>query len=268
MLQLIHGKHNRLQPTGHLSRLTGGRPLRGGLLAAAAVLAASLLLPRMVAGAADTAEAAPAPKAPLAAAPLEAYAAVLRLDGGLRAMPVVEAADAAEEPQAAAEPTARSADLPCLLTDDGPVPAAEAPADASVYYPHVWPVVFSEVGYISSGFGWRTDPITGAKGDYHQAVDFADRHGSRIYASAAGRVVSVGSSSGYGLNLVLDHGNGYQTRYAHCSRLLVEAGDTVEQGQFIALMGATGRATGTHLDFRVYLDGAAIDPMLTLDPVA
>ena len=74
------------------------------------------------------------------------------------------------------------------------------------------------------------------------------------------------SIEGYGLNILIDHGNGYQTRYSHCNSLLVAAGDEVSQGQVIATMGATGRVTGVHLDFRVYLDGAAINPLSVLDP--
>ena len=70
----------------------------------------------------------------------------------------------------------------------------------------------------------------------------------------------------FGLTILIDHGNGYETRYSHCSNLLVSEGDTVVQGQIIATMGATGRATGVHCDFRVYLDGTAIDPMTVLDP--
>ena len=133
------------------------------------------------------------------------------------------------------------------------------------YIPHVWPVRLSERGYISSGFGLRIDPVTGEGSEYHRGIDLADKLGTKIHASASGVVVEAYDSEGYGLNILIDHGNGYQTRYSHCNSMLVAEGDEVSQGQVIATMGATGRATGVHLDFRVYLDGTAIDPLTVLD---
>ena len=133
------------------------------------------------------------------------------------------------------------------------------------YIPHVWPVRFSEHGYISSNFGTRTDPLTGEGLVFHGGIDLADRPGSKIHASASGVVLDAYDSEGYGLTILIDHGNGYQTRYSHCNSMLVAEGDEVSQGQVIATMGATGRATGVHLDFRVYLDGGAIDPLTVLD---
>ncbi len=131
--------------------------------------------------------------------------------------------------------------------------------------PHVWPVHFSDHGMISSGFGTRDDPFTGEIGAYHAAVDLADKQGSKIHASASGVVVEATESEGFGLTILIDHGNGFETRYSHCNSLLVGAGDQVKQGQIIATMGDTGRTTGVHLDFRVYLNGNAIDPMTVLD---
>jgi len=133
------------------------------------------------------------------------------------------------------------------------------------YFPHVWPVSFSECGYISSFFGNRIDPINQDTVQFHAAIDLADKPNTKIHASASGIVIEAEESSGYGLNILIDHGNGYQTRYSHCNNLLVSVGDEVVQGQVIATMGATGRATGVHLDFRVYLDGNAIDPLTVLD---
>ena len=137
--------------------------------------------------------------------------------------------------------------------------------DDSEYFPHVWPVRFSDHGYISSYFGARIDPVTGEGSEFHAAIDLADKLNTKIHASASGVVVEAYDSPGYGLNIVIDHGNGYQTRYSHCNSLLVAEGDRVSQGQVIATMGATGRVTGVHCDFRVYLDGVAIDPMTVLD---
>lgn len=132
--------------------------------------------------------------------------------------------------------------------------------------PHVWPVRFSDSGYVSSEFGPRLDPLTGEYTQFHGGVDLADKAGTKIHASAAGTVVEAEEhDGGYGLTILIDHGNGYQSRYSHCSGLLVQAGDEVSQGQVIATMGATGRVTGVHLDFRIYLDGELIDPMTVLD---
>ena len=133
------------------------------------------------------------------------------------------------------------------------------------YIPHVWPVRFSEHGYISSNFGTRTDPLTGEGLVFHGGIDLADRPGSKIHASASGVVLDAYDSEGYGLTILIDHGNGYQTRYSHCNSMLVSAGDTVTQGQVIATMGDTGRATGVHCDFRIYLNEEAIDPLILLD---
>ncbi len=155
----------------------------------------------------------------------------------------------------AAETTISLEELKALAQED----------DSEEYIPHVWPVRFSERGYISSYFGSRIDPVTGEGTEFHGGIDLADKPGTKIHASASGIVTEAYESSGYGLNIVIDHGNGYQTRYSHCNSLLVSEGDIVSQGQVIATMGATGRVTGVHLDFRVYLDGVAIDPLTMLD---
>jgi len=115
-------------------------------------------------------------------------------------------------------------------------------------------------GWISSRFGRRTDPFTG-KRDRHQGVDFAGRSGSEIIAVASGVVTWSGRRSGFGRMVELDHGNGYVTRYAHNKKNLVKAGKTVEKGQSIALMGSSGRSTGTHVHFEVLRDGKAVNPM-------
>ena len=133
------------------------------------------------------------------------------------------------------------------------------------YIPHVWPVRFSDHGYISSYFGTRIDPVTGEGLEFHGGIDLADKPGTKIHASASGVVLDAYESEGYGLTILIDHGNGYQTRYSHCNSMLVSAGDTVSQGQVIATMGDTGRVTGVHCDFRVYLNEEAIDPMILLD---
>lgn len=141
-------------------------------------------------------------------------------------------------------------------------------ADRQAHFPHVWPVRFSEIGTITSYFGYRTNPTEGVGTEFHGGVDLADRLNSKIYASASGTVVEAGRNGGYGLTILVDHGNGYQTRYSHCSSLLVSEGDVVKQDEIIAFMGRTGRVTGVHLDFRVYIDGTAVDPLGVLDPLS
>lgn len=114
-------------------------------------------------------------------------------------------------------------------------------------------------GWVSSRFGRRSDPFTG-KFAYHSGVDIAGKQGTEIIAVADGIVTWSGDRWAYGLMIELDHGKGYTTRYAHASKLMVEVGERVKKGQVIALMGSTGRSTGTHLHFEVRKDGKATDP--------
>lgn len=114
-------------------------------------------------------------------------------------------------------------------------------------------------GWISSGFGERTDPISG-KHDTHKGLDFAGPKGTEIYAVAKGVVTWSGKQKGYGNIVEIDHGHGYVTRYAHNEENIVKVGDKVEKGQLIGLMGSTGRSTGTHVHFEVEQDGKRVDP--------
>ena len=114
-------------------------------------------------------------------------------------------------------------------------------------------------GWLSSYFGKRTDPFTGRPA-MHAGVDFAGKLGSDILAVAAGVVTWSGKRSGYGELIEINHGNGYVTRYGHNQKNLVKAGETVKQGQKIALMGSSGRSTGPHVHYEVLRDGRRIDP--------
>ena len=115
-------------------------------------------------------------------------------------------------------------------------------------------------GWISSGFGWRNDPITG-KRVFHYGVDFAGRPGSEIIAVASGVVVAAERRPGYGNVVEIHHGAGLSTLYAHNRKNLVTVGQTVKKGDAVALMGATGRATGSHAHFEVHQEGKSIDPI-------
>ena len=108
----------------------------------------------------------------------------------------------------------------------------------------IWPCDLS-VKRISSGYGYRTYYIYGKKvTDFHRGIDIPSAVGTDIYAAQTGKVVIATKHSSYGNYIVVDHGGGISTLYAHCSKLLVSVGDTVKQGDHIAEMGATGNATG------------------------
>ena len=115
-------------------------------------------------------------------------------------------------------------------------------------------------GSISSGFGRRNSP-GGIGSRNHQGVDFAIPSGSTVMASSGGKVSSAGWSGGYGYCVLITHPDGSQTRYAHLSKVLVSAGQTVSQGQKIALSGNTGISTGPHLHFEIILNGTPVNPL-------
>ncbi|MET0808546.1 MAG: M23 family metallopeptidase [Pseudoxanthomonas sp.] len=113
--------------------------------------------------------------------------------------------------------------------------------------------------YITSGFGGRADPFGGG-GQYHKGIDFKASVGDPVLTVADGVVSFAGVKSGYGNVVDVDHGNGYVTRYAHNSRLVVRVGDLVRVGQEIAKAGSTGRSTGAHVHFEVWENGAVVNP--------
>lgn len=113
---------------------------------------------------------------------------------------------------------------------------------------------------ITSQFGYRIHPIYGTR-KLHGGTDFGAPFGTPIYASADGIVIEAGNKGGFGLTVVIDHGSGIQTLYAHNQKLLVSAGQTVSAGQQISEMGSTGTSTGSHLHFEVHVDGTYSDPM-------
>lgn len=125
----------------------------------------------------------------------------------------------------------------------------------------IWPCDLS-VKRISSGYGYRTYYIYGKKvTDFHRGIDIPSAIGTDIYAAQTGKVIVATKHSSYGNYIVVDHGGGISTLYAHCSKLLVSVGDTVKQGDHIAEMGATGNVTGPHLHFEVRVDGKIQDPI-------
>lgn len=117
---------------------------------------------------------------------------------------------------------------------------------------------------MSSGFGYRADPFTGAAA-MHAGLDFKGPVGTPILAAAKGKVVLAGFNGGYGNSVEIRHANGLVTRYAHLSGVHVRRGQMVERGVRIGRMGSTGRSTGSHLHFEVRLNGQAINPRKFLE---
>jgi murein DD-endopeptidase MepM/ murein hydrolase activator NlpD len=151
--------------------------------------------------------------------------------------------------EAAGTPAGAPARLPVIVapieTRDPGVPTVVAPA--------VPP------GSVTSAFGWRQDPITG-RSRFHSGTDVRMAYGQDVRVPAGGTVAFVGNKSGYGLTVIVDHGNGVETRYAHLSSSPIRQGDVVESGQVIAQSGNSGRSTGPHLHFEVLSKGQAVDP--------
>ncbi|MDJ0740324.1 MAG: M23 family metallopeptidase [Gammaproteobacteria bacterium] len=120
-------------------------------------------------------------------------------------------------------------------------------------------------GWLSSGFGKRTDPFNGKK-SYHRGVDFAGKPGSDVVAVASGVVTRAERVPGYGNVVEIRHADGYSTRYAHNKKNLVDEGDVVSKGHTIALLGSTGRSSGPHVHFEVHRNGKVVNPARFLRP--
>ena len=124
-------------------------------------------------------------------------------------------------------------------------------------FPTLWPVS----GAISSGFGWRSNPFGRGGGEHHTGVDIPARTGTNIRAAGGGIVTSARWHNGYGNTIIIYHGNGISTLYAHNSRNIAVEGQRVERGEVIALVGSTGRTTGAHLHFEVKINGTPVNPV-------
>lgn len=125
--------------------------------------------------------------------------------------------------------------------------------------PAIWPMNKNLLRNQIGAFGSRVDPFTG-RWSGHAGIDLAGPHGSPIYATAMG-VVIPSQGYGYGLQVMIDHGFGYKTRYAHLSRINVNPGQVVKRGEIIGEMGSTGRSTGTHLHYEVIYRGTPMNPL-------
>ena len=121
------------------------------------------------------------------------------------------------------------------------------------------------MGPVTSTFGYRTSPITG-ENEFHLALDIAAEEGTEIKAFADGVVEYIGESDDFGLYLKISHANQASSFYAHCSKLLVQKGDSISCGQTVALVGETGAATGPHLHLTIEKDNIRLDPAYYVDP--
>lgn len=121
--------------------------------------------------------------------------------------------------------------------------------------PSIWPVD----GFVTSPFGYRTSPFTGAR-RFHKGIDIAAPRGTSVVAPADGRVVFAENDGAYGLSVEIDHGGGIATRYAHLHKFHVKKGDTVKRGTLIGEVGSTGRSTGPHLHYEVLVNGVPTNP--------
>ena len=123
--------------------------------------------------------------------------------------------------------------------------------------PCIWPTF----GRVTSSYGWRRHPLTG-RGEFHYAIDIANLKGTPVRATADGRVVLAGWQGTYGRSVMIDHGYGFSTRYAHNSTILVKPGEKVIRGQIVALSGDTGIVTAPHVHYEVWYQGKPINPLL------
>lgn len=127
--------------------------------------------------------------------------------------------------------------------------------------PAIQPVANEDLSRMASGYGWRTDPFTKAR-KFHNGMDFTAPTGTPIYATGNGRVVRAdNTASGYGNHIVIDHGFGYETLYAHLHSYNVRVGQQVNRGDVIGFVGSTGRSQAPHLHYEVIKDGERVNPI-------
>ena len=156
--------------------------------------------------------------------------------------------------------SAQSLKVEAFLKEQSAFADYAVPANVSYDTP-VLPFEYSApcLSATTSGFGYRDHPITGVV-KFHYGTDLGAYDGDSITAFADGTVISVAELSGYGMTIILDHGNGFQTLYAHCSQIIAKQGSSVKRGDRIALVGHSGDVTGPHLHFELIYNGKYLNP--------
>jgi murein DD-endopeptidase MepM/ murein hydrolase activator NlpD len=128
--------------------------------------------------------------------------------------------------------------------------------------PSIWPTH----GWLSSGMGNRSDPLTGER-DFHPGLDISADKGDPVYATADGKVTNAAAAGNYGNLVIVEHGYGLETRYGHLSAFKIAVGQDVKRGDLLGLVGSTGRTTGAHLHYEVRANGRILNPLqLLLNP--
>jgi len=122
--------------------------------------------------------------------------------------------------------------------------------------PSIWPTK----GWLSSRFGYRISPFTDER-EFHKGIDISTRLNTPVIAPADGIVTRVGRNGGFGRMVIIEHGYGLVTKYAHLEKIMVKKGQTVKRGDKIGLVGNTGRSTGPHLHYEVHLNNVAVNPL-------
>lgn len=138
---------------------------------------------------------------------------------------------------------------------------AEAKQDFLASIPAIQPVQNEKLRHVASGFGYRTDPFTKAR-KMHEGMDFTAKTGTPIFASGDGIVARAdNSASGFGNHIVIRHGYGYESLYAHLSKYKCRAGQRVKRGDIIGYVGSTGRSEAPHLHYEVHKNGKVVNPL-------
>lgn len=127
------------------------------------------------------------------------------------------------------------------------------------HIPAIQPVSDKNLKYMASGYGWRVDPVYHIR-KFHEGMDFSAEKGTQVFATGDGKVIQAGYNKGYGLSIMIDHGYGYTTRYAHLSKKFVNKGQNVKRGDKIGEVGSTGKSTGPHLHYEVHLRDVVQNP--------
>ncbi len=132
--------------------------------------------------------------------------------------------------------------------------------EKQINYLDALPNIMPTAGNVSSPFGYRNNPFNSRKKEFHQGIDISNKTGTKIHAAGSGIVTFSGYNGGYGRMIIISHGNGYTSIYAHNSKNTVEVGAKVNKGDSIAYMGSTGRSTGSHVHFEIRQNGSPINP--------